>query len=157
MLDGYGGSLIEHSEGIRRESKIPERLVFETYPHPAMVELFGLERTIKYKRVLVSKKSAGQQELAEAIRKHFCAESAQPRLRIDDSSGSLQELLRKPDQDLQGIDLDRRGDLLDAVVCAYVAAWVDRGAPFRAFGKPGEGVVIVPWVRWMREIGPPLR
>lgn len=153
LLEGCGGDLVERSEDVRRESDLPERFVLETYPHAAMVELFDLEKTFKYKRVRVDKKSAGQQEAAEAIRKHFCAESARPRLVIERSPDSLEELLREPARDLRGADLNRRGDELDALVCAYVAAWVDCGAPFRAFGKIGEGVIIVPWALRMREGG----
>ena len=151
VLEDRGATLVERSENVRRESKIAERLVLETYPHPAMIELFNREEVIKYKRVVkVADKRAGQQELAAEIRKHLCAAPAEPRvrLRMDDL---LESLLRDPGQRLRGAALDGRGDLLDAVVCAYVAAWVDRGAPFRAFGTLGKGVIIVPWKRWMRE------
>lgn len=148
MLEGCGGSLIEHSEGIRRESEIAERLVLETYPHPVMVELFGLERIFKYKKGQVHLRQAGQQELAEAIRRHLCSDAAKPRLSMNER---LEGLLREPVPELRGGGLQERGDKLDAVVCAYVAAWVDRGAPFRALGRLGEGVIIVPWKRWMRE------
>lgn len=154
MLEGCGGSLIEHSEGIRRESKIAERLVLETYPHPAMIELFHLRKTIKYKKGQCQKRGGaacqrcGQKELADHIRHHLCCETASPCLRVDEK---LEKLLREPASELSGKALKCREDLLDAVVCAYVAAWVDRGAPFRAFGTLGKGVIIVPWKRWMRE------
>ena len=148
VLEDHCATLVERSENVRRESEIAERLVIETYPHAAMIELFNREKTIKYKRVKAADKPKGLRELAAEICKHFCAESAKPHLRTDDV---LESLLRGPDPSLRGVARDRHGDLLDAVVCAYVAAWVDRGAPFRAFGALGEGVIIVPWKRWMRE------
>ena len=151
VLEDHCATLVERSEDVRLASEVRERLVIETYPHAAMIELFNREKVIKYKRVAkVADKQAGQQELAAEIRKHLCAAPAEPRvrLRMDDL---LESLLRDPGQRLRGAALDGRGDLLDAVVCAYVAAWVDRGAPFRAFGTLGKGVIIVPWKRWMRE------
>ena len=149
VLEDRGATLVERSENVRRESKIAERLVLETYPHPAMIELFNREKVIRYKRVRKNAdKQKGQQELAAEICKHLCAESAKPRLRIDER---LENLLSAPASELTSKALKCREDLLDAVVCAYVAAWVDRGAPFRAFGTLGKGVIIVPWKRWMRE------
>ena len=46
-----GGTLVDRAEDVNSG-----RLMFEMYPHPAMVELFALERTIKYKKGRVAKK-----------------------------------------------------------------------------------------------------
>ena len=120
------------------------RLVFETYPHVVMVELFGLERTIKYKKGRVAKRRAGQRELAGAIREWLCGAGADPRLRVGDGLGAL---LEEPEPVLRGKGLKGREDRLDGLVCAYLAGWVDGGRPWQGFGEVGEGVMVVPAVR----------
>ena len=118
------------------------RLAFETYPHIVMVELFG--HTFKYKKGLVAKRRAGQQDLADAIRTHLCGESANPRLRID---AELKALLREPDPSLKGRDLKSREDKLDGLICAYTSAWVDVGRPLQGLGEVGAGVMVTPSLR----------
>ena len=135
-LEGRGGELVEDAGGMGGR-----RAAFETYPHVAMVELFGLERTIKYKKGRVAQRRIGQQELADAIRRHLCGEGAEPRLLICDE---LEGLLRAPDPELRGRALKRREDLLDGLVCAYAAAWADAGRPLQALGEAGAGVMIAP-------------
>ena len=120
------------------------RLVFETYPHAVMVELFPLARTIKYKKGRVVQRRSGQRELAEEIRAHLCSEAANPRLRID---SELADLLREPDPILKGRDLKSREDKLDGLICAYTAAWLDAGKPWNGFGQVGKGVMVAPRVR----------
>ena len=134
-----GGTLVD-----RAEDANSGRLMFEMYPHPAMVELFALERTIKYKKGHVAQKRVGQRELADAIRAHLCAAEARPRLRVD---RTLDDLLEEPREPLKGRALKGREDRLDAVVCAYIAAWLDAGRPLQALGEVGAGVVIAPQVR----------
>ncbi len=137
-LLGECGTLVD-----RAEDANSGRLIFEMYPHPAMVELFALKQTIKYKKGLVARKRAGQRELAEAIRAHLCAAEARPRLRVNQS---LDDLLDEPPEPLKGRALKGREDRLDALVCAYIAAWLDAGKPLQALGEVGAGVVIVPEV-----------
>ena len=134
-----GGKLVERAEDVNSG-----RLMFEMYPHPAMVELFALERTIKYKKGRVAQKRIGQRELADAIRVHLSTADDRPRLRVDPI---LEDLLGEPHEPLKGRALKGREDRLDAVVCAYIAAWLDAGKPLQALGQVGEGVVIAPQVR----------
>lgn len=144
-LKAHGGRLVERSA-----EADGRRLIFETYPHIAMVELFGLERTIKYKRGSDAFRLAGQQQLAYLIRRHLCSGSAHPRLRIN---SVLDGLLREPDSILNGRGLKDREDKLDAIVCAYMSAWLDAGCPLQGLGRPGTGVMVTPA---LRGIGPPL-
>ncbi len=137
-LEACGAALVERVEDLNEG-----RLALEMFPHVAMVELFGLERIIKYKKGRVAKRRVGQGELADAIRAHLCAVEARPRLRVDPT---LEDLLREPEEPLRGRALKRREDALDAVVCAYVAAWVDAGRPLQGLGQVGKGVVIAPQV-----------
>lgn len=135
-LAGCGGKLVECPTDVGSS-----RLVFETYPHPAMIELFWLDLIIKYKKGSVAKQRAGQQQLAEAIRKCFCGKDADPQL---EPSAKLRKLLFEPRPDLKGKTLKHREDRLDAVVCAYVAAWVAAGKPWSGLGDVGKGVIVVP-------------
>ena len=116
-------------------------MAFETFPHAAMVQLFALERTLKYKRGKAAERRSGQQALAAAIRTHLCAAPAAPRLQLNKP---LETLLCTPAAVLRGAALKRREDALDALICAYAAAWADAGKPLQALGQAGAGVVIVP-------------
>ena len=134
---------------------VADRLAFETYPHIVMVELFGLERTIKYKKGADADKRRGQHQLCAAIREHLCGASASPRLRIDDL---LEEMLDDPEPPLTGVRLKSHEDVLDGLVCAYTAAWVDAGRPIQGLGEVGAGVMITPEMRGIRSgKQPPLR
>ena len=144
-LKECGGDVVEcadHLDG--------SRLVFETYPHIVMVELFGLEKTIKYKKGRVAKRRAGQKEFAEEIQAHLCTGTDKPRLRTNDR---LDDLLRKPDPILRGRDLKSREDKLDALICAYTAGWLDAGRPLLGLGEVGAGMMLAPR---LREIAPEL-
>lgn len=137
--EGYGATLVEEAVHLDDGS-----LIFETYPHVVMVELFGLDKTIKYKKGKVACKRKGQQELADAIRTHLCGEAAEPRLQVDDV---LEKLLCEPAPILKGAKLKEREDKLDAVICAYMAAWLDAGRPLQGLGEVGAGVMITPSLR----------
>ena len=124
------------------------RLIFETYPHIVMVELFGLKKTIKYKKGRVAKRRDGQHQLADRLRHHLCATDANLRLRPNDE---LDCLLHEPDPILKGRDLKSREDKLDALICAYTAAWLDAERPLLGLGEVGAGVMLAPR---LREIAP---
>ncbi len=144
-LKGPDTTLVEQGSDINSGS-----LIFETYPHIVMVELFGLEKTIKYKKGKVACRRRGQRKLAKKIRKHLCGSSASLRLRPNDE---LDCLLREPDPILRGRDLKSREDKLDALICAYTAAWLDAGRPLLGLGEAGAGVMLAPR---LREIAPEL-
>ena len=148
QLRKRGGDLVEsaaHLEG--------QRLVFETYPHIVMVELFRLRRTIKYKGDNSADQLAGQWELTRAIWEHLCGPLARPRLAVDDN---LATLLCEPGPLPRG-EIGRRvkarEDKLDALVCAYTAAWLDAERPLQGLGEVGKGVMITPR---RRDIAPAL-
>ena len=135
----HGGRIVEN-----RDAAGAPHLVFETYPHIVTVELFGLDRIIKYKKGTDDRKRAGQRQLADCIREHICGLSAAPRLRVDER---LEELLREPAPPLRGRALKDREDKLDALICAYTAAWLVAGRPIQGLGREGRGVMITPSLR----------
>lgn len=140
-LEECDGQVVEQSADAEGS-----RLVFETYPHVVMVELFGLDKTIKYKKGPVDCRRAGQQQLADAVDKHLCSPEANPRLRRT-PEGMLDGLLREPAPILKGRDLKSREDKLDGLICAYTAAWLDAGRPVQGLGEVGAGVMITPSLR----------
>ena len=141
-LADEGGELVEQvaAAGGRK-------LVFETYPHPATIELFDLNLIIKYKRkkgMSPEQRRVRQQELADRIRTHFCDRPIGPTLRRDDC---LTNLLSEPDPKVTHKELKEREDKLDGLICAYVAAWADAGRCLQRFGEDGEGVMLIPCLR----------
>jgi predicted RNase H-like nuclease len=112
------------------------RWIFELYPHPAMVRLFGLERIIQYKKGRVDDKRAGLATLRAYL-------AALPGL-IDNAL--LRELLVRDLQALRGVVLKRYEDLLDALFCAYLAwhCWRWGSERNEMFGTLEEGYIVVP-------------
>ena len=148
-LKRSGGTLVERAEHLHGGP-----LFFETYPHIVMVELFRLRRTIKYKGGNSADQRAGQWALTCAIWEYLCHPLARPRLAVDDN---LAALLCEPGPLPRG-EIGRRvkarEDKLDALVCAYTAAWLDAERPLQGLGEVGKGVMITPR---RRDIAPALR
>ena len=117
---------------------------FETYPHPAMIELFGLDRIIKYKKGRVDQKRAGLRTLAGTL-----ADQLPPLDPPLPTSDALSSLLDCDPWQLRGRALKGLEDRLDALFCAYVAAhlwrWgVERN---RHLGSAETGSIVLPAVR----------
>lgn len=97
----------------------PVRRVIEVYPHPAMVALFGLTRTLKYK-------NKGQDrgvldEAWRALHAHLAAlEHADPFLT------GLDAHLAVDPATLKGRALKDHEDRTDATLCAYIALYAHR-------------------------------
>lgn len=121
------------------------RRVVEVFPHPAMVSLFGLSRTLKYKN-----KGQGRAALLSAwaaLHGHLRAlASADPPLH------GLDALLATEVTALRGRSLKDHEDQVDAVVCAYVAlyAWTWGAARTEVFGSVEGGHILTPALpeRW---------
>jgi predicted RNase H-like nuclease len=112
------------------------RFVFECYPHPAQVVLFGLDRTLKYKRK--------RQGLA-AARAEFTRYLAFMRRKLRSPRIDFERrLVRELDvSEAKGRAYKEREDQLDAIFCAYLAALVPRGR-MEGIGDPREGSIAVP-------------
>lgn len=118
-----------------------KRWQIECYPHPAIIEMFGLPWRLKYKRGLVSEKRAGQQKLASYIRKL-------------EGSASLAFIVSDPYSEflnedfiaeLKGRDLKANEDALDSLICLYVAGLYAVGSQKRqCFGDKNTGYIWVP-------------
>ena len=149
-----GRELVEalSEEGVGIVDALPRarskgRWAFEAYPHAGMVELFGLDRIVKYKRGAIAQRRAGQDQVASLLRTQL--PTLDPPLRLNLAA---RRLLRKPRPELSGRALKAREDELDAVFCAYLAAhfWRWGRSRHRLQGVsdgPANGAVVLPAVR----------
>lgn len=116
----------------------PDRLVCEIYPHPAHISLFGLDRTIKYKRGRVAERRLELLRYQKHLRK---LRKAKPALK------KTKDLLVRTDvAALRGRQLKAYEDQLDALACAYIAYYLWWHGPQRArtYGTLADGHIIVP-------------
>jgi predicted RNase H-like nuclease len=114
---------------------------FETYPHPAIVNLLELDERVAYKKGRVADRRAGLARLACGLRESLPA--ARPAVAANQA---LDALLVRDWQGLRGRHLKAAEDEIDALVCAYAAArWVARDREgSEIYGRPGEGMMIFP-------------
>jgi predicted RNase H-like nuclease len=112
----------------------------ECYPHPAIIEIFGLPERLKYKKGRVAEKKAGQKQLASLISGLSTSPILPLRLGSD-----VREIIDPAHIDaLRGKALKANEDMLDAIVCLYVAGLYAIGARHRVFGDTTEGYIWVP-------------
>ena len=117
-----------------------ERWQIECYPHPAIIEIFGLSERLKYKKGKVEDKRAGQKTLASLLRK--LSNSNTLRLTV---GGELSRLLDESYIDsLRGQTLKSNEDTLDSVVCLYIAGLYAIEHSGKVFGDSSSGYVWVP-------------
>jgi predicted RNase H-like nuclease len=117
-------------------------VAFETFPHPATVELFGLNRIIPYKKK--GRPWPGVLAAWSCYRAFLAGlENADPPLLI----GPEIDFPPTVPQDRY----KRRDDEIDAVLCAYVASYVWRhgtdSAKVRVYGDMATGHIVIPWRR----------
>lgn len=145
-----GEALVERlrGEGFRPADRIEAgeegRLLTEVYPHAAMVALFGLSKTLKYK---ARGQRRGREERLAAWRVYQAGllglGAADPPLR-----GHL-ELLRTEVGGLRGGALKGYEDRVDALLCAYIALYAHRWGAARCwtFGDLEGGWILTPALR----------
>ncbi len=116
------------------------RQVIEVFPHPAMVVLFGLARTLKYK---VKPGRTRDDVLAAwaAYQRHLRdLAHAEPALH------GTETLLAEDVGALRGTALKRYEDRIDALMCAYIALYGHRWGDARTtvFGTMEGGYIYTP-------------
>ncbi len=117
------GARLARRLGLSLTDPEADRRAYEVHPHAATIALFGLSRTLKYKakpgRTLESQRA----ELLRLTTLLGSLHDAEPPLRLGDTwdelVGAVAAAARKS-------ELRRAEDPVDAVVCAYVAAYADR-------------------------------
>ena len=111
----------------------------EVFPHPATINLFGLEKILKYKK---GRNSDRQQELIK-LRNYII--EVLPQLEPALSKKSLAAIPAIARQ-LTGKELKAIEDMLDSLICAYVAAhwWYWGEAKNLVLGDLDNGYIVIP-------------
>lgn len=116
------------------------RWQLECYPHPAIIEIFGLSERLPYKKGRVAEKKQGQANLAKHIKS--LEESQTLRLKIE--KGAEQFLNEKRIFSNKGADLKKNEDALDSIICAYIGALYASSVSEKTFGSIETGYIYVP-------------
>ena len=125
--------------------RVPVRRAVEVYPHTAIVALFGLASTLKYKakpgRTLQSRTAA----LDELLDHLESLRTSDPPLEVRTSPrwAGLRGTVRAPGT---GAQLARAEDEIDAYVCAYTALyyWTHGTTRCRVAGDARDGYILTP-------------
>lgn len=130
----------EHAFVLNEVKERSGKWVFEVYPHPAMIRLFGLDRIIRYKKGRVTDKRVG----LAVLRQHLQNLADGSRGLV--ASQKLTEVLGRDTAGLRGEALKRHEDTLDAIFCAYLAWHCWRWGEERneMFGTLTDGYIVVP-------------
>lgn len=117
------------------------RRAIEVYPHPAAVVLFGLDKTLKYKRGSFEDR---QRELLKLMTHVEELDKATPRLRAN-RSVSWVELRKRVEAATRPGQLDRDEDPVDALICAYIGLyWYHRPEDVTIYGDVASGYIVTP-------------
>jgi len=124
-------------QGPRRDG----RWFCEVYPHPAHVVLFNRSRIIKYKRGLVAQRRLGLMELQREIERRIFGPSSP--FKLDSSMASF---LHTDLLGLRGRELKHHEDLLDSILCAYIAfhMWSWAWQKNKMLGDLDSGYIVIP-------------
>ncbi|MBB5188325.1 putative RNase H-like nuclease [Zhongshania antarctica] len=115
----------------------------ECYPHPSIVEMFGLPERHKYKKGTVAERRFGQIQLAMMIKS--LATSSVLKLSLPDDF--LKLLDENYIADLSGKSLKSNEDGLDALICLYIAGLYQRQAGAAVYGDTIDGYIWVSTVQ----------
>jgi pyridoxamine 5'-phosphate oxidase len=120
--------------GDELSARIPGRFQIEVHPHAAAVQLFALDRIVKYKKGALSARSAELARLRQLMLDRLPA--LVPSLALD----------TLPEIPARAADLKDIEDRLDAVISAYVAAhwWYWGRERNEVHGDCKQGYIIVP-------------
>lgn len=132
-------------------SSSSNRRAIEVYPHPASVTLFGLDKTLKYKRGAFGDR---QRELLRLMTFIDELDGATPRLRAN-RNVSWVELRKRIEAATRPGQLDRDEDPVDALLCAYIALyWYHRPEDVTIYGDFASGYIVTPSLPSDRRPGP---
>jgi predicted RNase H-like nuclease len=114
---------------------------FETYPHPALVNMLDLPFRPEYKKGRIANRRAGLHQLGEQLLAYASANA------VTFKDPTVRDATIPPDVNvLNGRELKLAEDRLDAFVCALIAmSWIEFGPPGNEIiGAPGQGMMIFP-------------
>jgi len=112
----------------------------ECYPHPAIIEMFGLPERLAYKKGKVLDKKQGQIQLSRYIK--ALEKSRVISLVISEEWHKFleEEYIRS----LTGTDLKVNEDVLDSIICVYICALFATSSAHTTYGSIADGYIYVP-------------
>lgn len=121
-----------------------QRQAIEVYPHPALVALFDLPKVLQYKHKPGRDLGHLRGELVRLLGYLESLENAVPPLRLGQSP-DWQRIRRATENAQRKVDLSRVEDSIDAVVCAYIAAYANANpSGVRIMGDVDTGYILTP-------------
>jgi predicted RNase H-like nuclease len=114
---------------------------FECYPHAALVSLFQLPRILEYKARGLRRPFEVRQEAFHHLQDLLASLStSEPPLDLPRS------ILERELEGMSGRELKAYEDILDSIVCAYIAlhAWYWGPSGYRLYGDLQRGHILVP-------------
>jgi len=140
--DAAGTKLSSHlaSAGFQHLGPVGAKWQLECYPHPALIEIFGLPERLAYKKGTIAQKRQGQITLCKLIMSLGGSDFLP--LQVPEYFHSYFDADRI--NGLQGARLKHNEDALDAVICMYVGALYQAGQANRVFGTSLDGYIYVP-------------
>ncbi len=121
-----------------------DRRAIEVYPHPAMVALFNLPRVLQYKQKHGRDLAHLRSETLRLLTYLENLEHGTPPLRTAASPDWL-SIRRAVEGATRKADLGTVEDAVDAVMCAYIAAYADaKSTAVRVFGTASTGYILTP-------------
>lgn len=114
--------------------------LIECYPHPAIIECFGLSERLAYKKGRISEKKSGQINLANLLLK--LESSSILKLKIPTEFRYF--LLESHIKSLRGCALKNNEDALDAIICLYIAGLYQIGVSCITYGDAKQGYIWIP-------------
>ncbi|WP_295891767.1 DUF429 domain-containing protein [uncultured Vibrio sp.] len=141
--DALSVNLSSSLQSLGYEHLSSKRWQIECYPHPAIIECFGLPERLAYKKGSVADKKAGQLTLANLI------------LALENSSTlslktpeQIKVLLSEPYiESLKGKALKSNEDALDSIICLYIAGLYQIQTSSTIYGNATQGYIWVPQVK----------
>jgi predicted RNase H-like nuclease len=121
-------------------NKAKGKFQIECYPHPAIIEIFGLYKRLPYKKGNVSEKKLGQMKLAEHI--NGLGNSGVLSLTITDKCNHCLE--EQYIMSLAGNAIKTNEDVLDSIICLYTAALFTVSVAHTTYGSIEDGYIYVP-------------
>ncbi len=145
FVDGPRGARLAEQLGLDMDpSSRSRRRAIEVYPHPAIVALFELGRTLKYKQKTGRPLSQLRSELLRLMGLLEGLRDSRVPLYVDKHEG-WRALAAQVESAERKSDLRRVEDQVDAVVCAYVAMFAERRpALTTTYGDYRSGYIVTP-------------
>jgi predicted RNase H-like nuclease len=126
--------------GYAHLGEAPARWQIECYPHPALIEIFGLPERLPYKKGTVAERCSGQADLSRLILSLRDA----PFLSLQLTAELIARLTPNFTASLKGKALKRNEDFLDSLLCLYIAGLYASGIRSDIYGDGEWGYIFVP-------------